>query len=320
MATKCVFFTDAHITGKTPIGRTEKNFAEVIFSKLWTIFSWSMTNGVDAIISGGDDWDRSAPAYSLVMPFARMLRQAMIPFYTVAGQHVMVGHNISEVQYGPLGVLAEAMPDLFQILPNAWESDQIAMIGDFRVTSFPFRHEGEQRLAEGLAQVGGRADIVVVHQMVTDAQKPFPHVLVSDLPCSVPLVLCGDYHPGFGRYTDTTKFINPGALVRRTRSPGDMGRQPMFLVIEGPPITVQAMMVPHNTDCWAEVVEKPGMDEDALRRLLFEISQISTPEAAGIDPVLLVQQVAERAQIDPLITACALRMLTAILEKDSQQE
>jgi len=303
-----IYLTDLHLQAESPVGRND-SFLYAVLRKVEAILTWGQQNGIGLVICGGDLTHTPRRTPPLVgTRLAALIRKYAIPWWVIPGQHDIIGHNAATYREGMLGLLAEAMGDLFRVLPNGWNGRDRTDLEGRSVIALHYRHRGEEQLAEALQGWQRRADIVIAHQMVVDKPKPFGHVFVQDLP-DIPLLLLGDYHPGVYKRTETGQAINPGALARLTRTPSDMTRKPTFLVVDLETLAVEWMCPPFKTDVWVDETEALGYTADQFSDLLHHFAAIEADETIAMDVVQVVETVAAQAKVEREVVDLALQTL-----------
>jgi len=237
-----LFFTDPHIRGTTPQNRKD-NLPLTLQAKMREVIDLAVRHQVDALLLGGDLFDRPDIAPSIVSDFAVILRQSPAPIYAIAGNHDIFGQNPATLPRTMLGLL-----DSFQVLRLLPADATVTLHGSgvtVQLTGRHFHYDLDRRAPEAdycIKKAPG-ADYAVhlVHGMLLE--KPFhpgiPHTLIEQIAgTEADVTLCGHYHTGFdyrkggivemrGKY-----FINPGSLVRINNSTGEMLRQPQVTLLD----------------------------------------------------------------------------------------
>lgn len=101
---RLLYVTDTHIRGTTPRSRTD-DFVDALRKKLNEVVDIAEREKVDAVLHGGDLFDRPDLSPAVVRDFARLLRRLKVPIYVVAGNHDVFGHNPDTVDRTMLGLL-----------------------------------------------------------------------------------------------------------------------------------------------------------------------------------------------------------------------
>ncbi len=101
---RLLYVTDTHIRGTAPRSRTD-DFVEALRNKLNEVIDIAGREKVNAVLHGGDLFDRPDLSPAVVRDFARLLRRLETPVYTIAGNHDIYGHNPETVDRSMLGLL-----------------------------------------------------------------------------------------------------------------------------------------------------------------------------------------------------------------------
>lgn len=78
---------------------------EALRNKLNEVIDIAGREKVNAVLHGGDLFDRPDLSPAVVRDFARLLRRLETPVYTIAGNHDIYGHNPETVDRSMLGLL-----------------------------------------------------------------------------------------------------------------------------------------------------------------------------------------------------------------------
>jgi len=292
---KFIYITDIHARLRAPAGRSDPDFLETVDQKLWSILSWGMQNGVDAVLCGGDITDHPLPGYRVLAMLAKLIHYSEIPWYVCLGQHDVFGYNVEQHETIAARLLETTMPKHFHILPDGWAGEVLDDFG-VRIAGLHVRSDGPDKLPEALKSLAGKADIVIAHVMVTPKSAIYHHIALADVPAAVPLLLLGDYHPGFywrGQMENgqPATILNPGALLRMSRSPSDMEREPRFVVIDTDHLDQPQFMRPaFRTDIWQADPDTTALEKQRLQQFVTELSTLSTtaPSYQGVEELLRV--------------------------------
>ena len=117
-----------HIRGTNPRNRKD-NYKEALIAKFREIFALAKYKGVTAIIQPGDTFDRPEVTTSVLLEFAKVLKESPVPIYTTAGNHDIYGYNLATYERTSLRVLELIVPRLQSLMILAssyvsprWES------------------------------------------------------------------------------------------------------------------------------------------------------------------------------------------------------
>ena len=108
---KFLYFGDPHIRGTNPRNRKD-NYKEALIAKFREIFALAKYKGVTAIIQPGDTFDRPEVTTSVLLEFAKVLKESPVPIYTTAGNHDIYGYNLATYERTSLRVLELIVPRL----------------------------------------------------------------------------------------------------------------------------------------------------------------------------------------------------------------
>lgn len=219
--------TDTHLTPS--VSSRSDDYAAAILSKWMYVCEQAVSRGIDLIVHSGDVFDRSIVPRWLEHEVLRIVDECPIRHCFAVGTHDM----------------GTGEPTTFGRSIGSLESQR-------NVYAFSGPHSkrvGDILLCGSCAEVDWDcgADVIAVHQMLTDTPVLWEHQLASKIQTSARYVLSGDYHPGWAGalQVDGTKFINPGAIARTFRSPHDLTRTPGFCIIDTDKDTVVWEPVPH---------------------------------------------------------------------------
>ena len=112
---KFLYFGDAHIRGTNPRNRKD-NYKEALIAKFREIFALAKYKGVTAIIQPGDTFDRPEVTTSVLLEFAKVLKESPVPIYTTAGNHDIYGYNLATYERTSLRVLELIVPRLQSLM------------------------------------------------------------------------------------------------------------------------------------------------------------------------------------------------------------
>ncbi|MGI5838327.1 MAG: metallophosphoesterase family protein [bacterium] len=237
-----LFFTDPHIRGTTPQNRKDNLFL-TLQAKIKEVIALARKYRVDALLLGGDLFDRPDIAPSIVSEFAVILRQVTVPIFAVAGNHDIFGQNPETLPRTMLGLLNSFA--VLRLLP-AGENTVLSKNGvKIQLTGRHYHYDLDRRDPEQDYCVK-KADgvdyaIHLVHGMLLE--KPFhpgiPHTLLEQIVnTEADVTLCGHYHSGYDYRQggiveiDGKYYINPGSLVRINNSTGEILRMPRVILLD----------------------------------------------------------------------------------------
>lgn len=225
---KIVHVTDSHLA---PVGTRfrREGFEDALFAKLEQVVS--IASDLKApIIHTGDMFDLQNPRGVPRELIGRVhdLLASGPPWYLLTGQHDLQGRDPSSFPRCPMALLRHH-PAVRVI---AEQGAQVELDSGHTVLLLPYSHRVYQIL-EQLTHLPGREKphIIAVHAMVVPAPVPWEHVTLTTLAGVAPVVVSGDYHPGYPPITvGETLFSNPGALARVDRSEAE--RVPQVSIVD----------------------------------------------------------------------------------------
>ena len=228
---KLLYMGDIHIRGKNPRNRTD-DFKEALKTKLREIWKLAEYNGVRAILSAGDIFDRPEVTNGVLLEFADVFKECPVPFYTTAGNHDVYSYNLDTYGRTSLRILELIVPQVTVI--NDPAENVLLEDKDGTVVSVSFQPYNQQIDYDGYGYspadpVEEAYMIHVAHGMLLDHDpKVFDrYTYVGTVKTEADLVLTGHDHIGFDLYErpDGKKFLNCGAICRLSASEAEIGRK-----------------------------------------------------------------------------------------------
>lgn len=232
---KFLFFTDTHIRNTNPQGRKD-NFLETVLKKLEEIINIARQNNVNAVIHGGDLFDRPDTPPSLVREVVIRLKKLDVPLYMVAGNHDMYGQNPATIKRTMLGLL-DSINIINLINPGHkifFKKNDITV----RLTGTHFFYNLDKEDKEGYRVKKEDCDVAIhiVHGMLMDKpyfKTSFFTTIDEIINTEADITLSGHYHTGFGvKQINGKYFVNPGSVVRIDSSLVEISRMPKVTLIE----------------------------------------------------------------------------------------
>jgi DNA repair exonuclease SbcCD nuclease subunit len=214
---RLLYFCDSHIRGTNPRARVD-DYPEALKMKLREVFYLAAKHSCDAIICGGDLFDRPDTAYAVAGEFAAVLAECPVQIYVCPGNHEIYGYNLDTLNRSVLGFLDQI--NLVQILSR----EPVVLRNQVTVylTGQGFYHDIDRSPADyqtGVSRIDG-FKVHVVHGMLVEKPLPYEvaHTLISQVKTDAHVILGAHEHIGFGlrRRNDGVWFCNPGALSRTT--------------------------------------------------------------------------------------------------------
>ena len=230
---KIVFFTDPHVSGKTPAARLD-NYPETILGKIRQVGEIAKEINADAVICGGDWFDRPDVGPNIVGRLGAILSGFTCDIFTVIGNHDVYGYNAATVTRSMLGILSG-----FGIVKRL-TNDIPFIVGDFALSGVDAAYELDRDgrvidYTDGPKEEG-KINVRVLHSFLDTKDWP-DFVAVTNIynlpPLNSDIILTGHEHTGYGKIVHGgTTYINPGALGRVTASVGDVNKVVQVCILE----------------------------------------------------------------------------------------
>lgn len=272
-----LFYTDLHLAVQAPEHRVD-DYCAAILRKLDEVYALAAEHEVDAVLFGGDFYDRHRLySYHVIDTAIASISACPAKTYAVVGQHDLVGHNRHTYRTSAMAHM-ERHCENFAVLHEPMEfSDAVV---------YPCHWYDD--IHECLAKIPTRKrkSLLLAHASVTPMKMPYDTVCVEDVDCAYSAVLTGDIHTGIApRVVNGTMFCNPGALARRNVRT-DVDRQPKVAIIQcelGKEVGVELIPLKSAT---------PG--EEVFVRSAVEMLKVAHPKA--MDTSRFVKGIQELAQ------------------------
>lgn len=231
--TKLIYFTDPHVSGKTPISRLD-NYPETILNKVRQVGEIARDVGADAVLCGGDWFERPDVGPNIVAQLGEILRQFPCKIYTVLGNHDVYGYNAATASRSMIGILS-GFGAIVRLKDQAPE-----IIGNFAVSGVDASYQLDRagRISDYTdgPVIDGKINLRVLHSFLDTNKWPeeVASTCIYDLPeTRSNIILTGHEHTGYGHIKHrNTSYVNPGALGRVTASVGDVNRVVRVCIIE----------------------------------------------------------------------------------------
>jgi DNA repair exonuclease SbcCD nuclease subunit len=273
------FYTDVHLSGKTPRHRVD-DFQEALLGKLREVYSEAESNESEFVVCGGDLFNsHRIYSYELLAEVIDILCGSKLPTYMTIGQHDLIGYNRDTYRSSTLAFVVELCPNLHVL----WKP---TMIGNVQLVA---SHVWEDPLVDPANQVldNSAFNVLIAHHLLTNKKTLFDVVNTSDFAkamrekgANYDLVLSGDLHDGYAVHEDDGMwFCNPGSLARQAIS--DQRRKPKYVIIDADPGEHPVIDV-RDIKC-----ARPG--EEVFGESASEIMH----ERSDFDPNAFIQEVEE---------------------------
>ncbi|PSL51258.1 DNA repair exonuclease SbcCD nuclease subunit [Salsuginibacillus halophilus] len=235
---KFLYFTDTHIRGSSPKNRLD-TFPDALETKLTEVVNIANQHEVDAVLHGGDVFDRPDLSPNIVSRFLRVFQKFEAPIYAVAGNHDTFGHNPDTLKRTMLGLLHEA--GIMHVIGAGEPVQFTSKTSRVQVSGQPYhygidRRNSELDYAPPPAPDEDTVKIHIVHGSLVE--RPLP----EGVPCTLldhvfdlgaDILLTGHVHDGFGHKQKNGKhYINPGAIARVNNHWTEYQRKPRVLLID----------------------------------------------------------------------------------------
>jgi len=219
-----LFFTDMHLTGKTPRHRVD-DYPQAILTKLREVYSLAKQLGCQFVAFGGDFCKTHRIfSYNIMGDAMDVICDSDLVTYACVGEHDLYGHSPNTYPSSTLAFIERRCSNL-KILHDPLEVNGAVLHA---------KHEWEN-MTEAIARPVDKAklNILLCHELITNEYAPFDVIDTKTLtPCSFDLVCSGDLHTGYQPHeVDGTWFCNPGALCRENIG-RDLDRTPQVAIID----------------------------------------------------------------------------------------
>lgn len=237
--------------------------------KLVQVGELARTDKVDAVIVGGDLFDRPIVNIQMLVDLTTIIRESGVQWISVVGNHDVVGGSVGNLMSTSLGLLHK-----FEILST---DDAWTFFDKVRLRLFHYEPGIDLRREYVVEAEEHHAVVVAAHGMIVPRRGPFDHVLIEDVETNADVFLCSHWHPGWGVVESRgTLFCHPGALARMSTSVEERSRRPSVLLvsIDDLAITVQELGIDHGQfeevfDVRGSVMSKRwGKDVDRFLRAM----------------------------------------------------
>lgn len=325
---KFLFLTDTHIRTNSMRSRMD-SIADTLETKLKEVNFLAKKYAVDAVLHGGDLFDRPDVTVMTVSRFAKILSELSCPLYAVAGNHDMYAHNPKTLPRTMLGLL-DAL-GVLQLIPE----EGIVLHGDCQVqlSAAPFRYDIDrgEREAYYVKRQNESVDyhILMVHGMLL--KKPFiadiSHTVIADLDeLDADVVLAGHYHNGFETtFEKNTWFINPGSLLRTSNSTMDMERTPQVVILtleKGKEINIERVPLVSAQKGDLVLSREVAKDNELRRENLERFKQLirEQVELERYDILNVLQELSKKEQVEQDVVDEALARLADLKETQDEED
>ena len=232
---KLLLLGDAHLRLTAPKGRIDDFFATQL-GKFEQVLNIADEQKCSIILQVGDLFDSPNPANFVLSTYIDMLlkwknndvAEPWKEFYVVLGQHDLYLGS-SDVTKTATNVLRSADAIMAILHSNSGYIFQPTLRCRLWGTSF-----GE--VVPEFEKKDNAFDILVIHAAIgyplfNEHKIKYPEEFLNEHP-NYDLIVCGDYHYPFEFCSEGRWIINPGAMVRLTRSSRDLEHKPSVVVFD----------------------------------------------------------------------------------------
>ncbi|GAW27697.1 metallophosphoesterase family protein [Carboxydocella sp. ULO1] len=314
---KLLFLTDTHIRGTSPVNRLD-NFPQTLLAKLKEVVELAHDLGVSAVLHGGDLFDLPSPALGVAGEFLAVFQQLRVPFYGIAGNHDLFGHNLATLDRTMLGLAARlGLVRLLAPGERVYLQDKgirLQLTGTGYHVDLDRR---DPRLDYCVTKEECDVAVHLVHGMLLEKRwiEGMAHTLVDQITSTeADFTLCGHNHLGIKDMQAEGKwFLNPGSLVRLSNHPREMERQPQVLLLDFSGGAPTYRKIPLQTARpGSEVLDRSKAEAQAVREaklaaFVSEVRQAGQVKAYGLQEI--VEEIARRDGIPERVRHLALAKL-----------
>lgn len=233
---KLLFFTDTHIKSRNPKSRID-NYEQSIYDKIEEIKNISINENVDAILHGGDLFDKADVDIKTASKFGKLLQTFPKKIYIISGNHDIYGYNQNSVERAMIGLFDSL--DILELIqkdkPVFIQKDGITV----QISGEPYCHDidsSDKSHYKPARDKNVDYHILMIHGFLLYKKfiDQIEYTLIDqimDTDCDI--VLSGHYHTGFKTVKVNGKyFSNPGSIARMTNTESEKKRKPKVLIIE----------------------------------------------------------------------------------------
>jgi DNA repair protein SbcD/Mre11 len=216
---KFLYMQDAHCKGKNPSSRTD-NYYESWLEKFDELLSIAKKKKADGIIDGGDLLDIPIVSNNIVDDILDRIEKLGIPFYTIFGNHPMIGHHRDTSDGTSLAHMLRRCK-LMQEVKFLKDDNSI-------INLYEYYHNIEQDLKDNGIQIDTKENdiwkLAIVHAFITP--KPFIkevlHVVADEIKTNADVIIIAHYHEPWMKTIGKTSFIDIGCFGRASSAEADI--------------------------------------------------------------------------------------------------
>lgn len=298
-----LFYTDTHLSGKTPRHRTD-DYPSAIVAKMVEIYRMAEELGCEFLGFGGDFFKTHRIfSYGVIGDVMDVVCDSKLQTYACIGEHDLYGHSPNTYSSSTLAFIDRRCSNLHMLmepleLPTA--SGPGMVLHAKHEWEAPADIQGKGRTVDQ-----SKLNILLCHELITNEEAPFDVVDTATLTGSpFDLVCSGDLHTGYEPHAvDGTWFCNPGAICRENIG-RDIGRMPQVALIDiekgdVPNIQYVRLECPApGTEVFGESIAeiaraREEFDGDSFAKEMLEL------EADSVDVHELIQTVGKASSVRP---------------------
>lgn len=203
---KLIFLSDVHFSDKQPVSRIDDIYQAGI-RKLEYIIDYANRN--DAMILHAGDLTHTPRNWKILNKLIDIMEKADCDFYSVFGQHDMVGLNRDNTILSTL-----EKPGYIEILENEYHP--------YSFLNFDLygRSWNDKTVPYEMFKDDSRLNILLIHEQISDIDLNFPTIGTANFikKFKNTIICCGDIHRKFKIYDKKRNvlLINSGPLIRRS--------------------------------------------------------------------------------------------------------
>jgi DNA repair exonuclease SbcCD nuclease subunit len=219
------FYTDIHLSGKTPKHRID-DYPVTMIGKLREVYETAESVDCQFVLFGGDFFNTHRIFnYDVIGDAQDIICESRLKTYACIGEHDLYGHSPNTYKKSTLAFLLRRCPSM-EIL---WEPKDLGDVVLHAKHEWEDMHEALRRDVDT-----SRLNVLVCHELITCGRAPFDVISTATLkPSPYDLVVSGDLHDGYEPHeVDGTWFCNPGSLARRASDEVDWWPEMAVIDIE----------------------------------------------------------------------------------------
>lgn len=259
---KIAYISDLHLHHKKPINRNCDNFLKLQDVKFINIFKKIIHADVDKLLQGGDFFHSPIPAFDFflrilsVLLFFNKKQPSLFPISLVLGNHDLLGHNKTLIDNTAMGLLKTL--NLIDTSDNIINCDGFDII----IKKLHYLDSFDDIQWPESNPYCKTYKILMIHSMAVP-QKISPllnhgHTIIENMGIKrdVNLVLCSHFHKSFVLNLDSTVFVNPGVVMRRSIDEGNEIPKILYFTFTEDGISVSGEKIADKADFQKKTINK----------------------------------------------------------------